>query len=79
MGTRLYLFTNLDKIKLTASTEMQIGYWLAENWGRRRVEYCVESSEGMRREKRECGTATEPLLHIYCYMRNQRLGATKHG
>jgi hypothetical protein len=41
------------------------------------VQYSVESVEEMKREKGKFGAATQPLLHIYCYIRNQRLGTTK--
>jgi hypothetical protein len=43
----------------------------------RRVEYCVGSTEGMQREMDKCGAVIQPLLRISCYLRNQRLGATK--
>jgi hypothetical protein len=46
-------------------------------WGEEE-EYCMESIQGMWTEKREFGTAFQSLLHIYCYMRNQRLEVNKY-
>jgi hypothetical protein len=37
------------------------------------------SFEGTQREKGEFDIAKQSLLCIYCYTRNQRLGATKDG
>jgi hypothetical protein len=46
-------------------------------WGENEKECCVESVQGMWREKRKFGTAIQSLLRIYCYMRNQRLEINK--
>jgi hypothetical protein len=37
----------------------------------------VESVEGMQREKGEFIAAIQSLLLLYCYIRNQRLGASE--
>jgi hypothetical protein len=47
--------------------------------GEGELEYCMESVERTQREKGEFDIAKHSLLRIYCYIRNQRLGATKDG
>jgi hypothetical protein len=46
---------------------------------RRRVDYCVESTEERQKENMEFGATMQPILCINCYMRNLRLAATTDG